>query len=468
MFRQLLTRLVVAALIAATAAITAPVSPSPLAQAATAPPPELRLPFRCRSVWRASTYASITINGVTHVHGNAVDFNMLTRTNAGALVTTADRDQPVVAAAAGRVTSATPSTGTVVIDHGGGWKTLYAHMADLRVATGAWVSAGQFIGRVNRVGFADGDHLHFELLRDGTKVLPTFDGAYANVSPTRTQDFTSGNCLPGEHGLWFANSLLRAPDGTIDWVTPSGERYWVPNWDVVRCLQASGATLRPVSAAEFGANPRNRYGDPGGRWADCSSWTIGWMLKGSGPSVWYVAPNGLRYHVPDEATVMCLGGWAAIRPVSDAVLDQVPANAWGLTANCRTPLYGEMVKGSGAAVYFVGPKGTKYHVPSSAVVDCLGGWPQVVDVRDEQLSALPANPWGAKADCNAPLFDRLMRRADGTVDYVTGNKVRYWVPNGTVVSCLGGWPSVVFASDSRFASMSRNSANSWATCSTKV
>jgi hypothetical protein len=436
-------------MIASTTALT-----TDAASAATAVPPDFKLPLKCGTTWMADTY-----NG----HGNALDFN------AGANGATQDRGEPVLAAAAGRVLPGNAAKGEVLIDHGGGWVTRYLHMYEIQVSSGRFVSEGQWIGRIGDVGAAAGAyHLHFEVKRDGQMVPPVIDGQQSSVPTTRgRQVYTSTNCLSGIHGLWFANQLIRAPDGTIDYVTASGERYWVPNGTVLSCLQSAGARVMQVDWNAFNANPRNEYGDPGGRWADCNTWTVGWMVRGSGPAVWFVAPNGLRYHVPNEAVVMCLGGWAAVRGISDGALGQVPANPWGATATCQSPLIGEMIRNSAGTVSYVGPKGTKYWVPSGAVVDCLGGWPQVVQVRDARFNAIPGNRYGAQANCNAPLLDRMVRKANGQVDYVTGNGIRYWVPNGSVVGCLGGWGSVIFLSDGRFNGIPRNGSNAWATCSTK-
>lgn len=430
--------------------------------AASPTAPDFKLPLPCRTTWQASTYDWYQ----GHFHGNALDFNML-----GSNGFVEDRGQPVLAAAAGNVISVVASNGEVVIDHGAGWRTRYLHMADIQVRPSQFVSEGQWIGRVDAVsssGLATGPHLHFEVLRDLQMVKPTIDGIASNVSPSQRVKYTSRNCLSGEHGLWFANSLIRAPDGTVDWVTPSGERYWVPNGSILACLQASGAKIWNVASWQFSANPRNGYGDPAGRWADCTTWTIGWMIKGSDPGVWYVAPNGFRYHVPSDAVVMCLGGWAAVRSVSDSTLTAIPENPWSILAGCETPLYGELVKGSGDPVYYVSPKGFRYHVPSPPIVDCLTGWPQVVDVRDARLNALPENPYGQTATCDAPLLDRMIRKSSGQVDYVGGDRLRFWVPNGGIVDCLGGGASIIFLGDARFEAIPRNMTNAWAECGTKL
>lgn len=54
----------------------------------------------------------------------------------------------------------------VVIDHGFGWQSLYAHLAEVDVICGQEVYAGDVIGRMGDTGEADGVHLHFELRSD--------------------------------------------------------------------------------------------------------------------------------------------------------------------------------------------------------------------------------------------------------------------------------------------------------------
>ncbi len=83
----------------------------------------------------------------------------------------------IVAAASGKVISAGYRSGygyTVMIDHGNGIVTLYAHQPSggIKVSTGQRVSKGQRIGTVGMSGYATGPHLHFEVRLNGTPVNP--------------------------------------------------------------------------------------------------------------------------------------------------------------------------------------------------------------------------------------------------------------------------------------------------------
>jgi murein DD-endopeptidase MepM/ murein hydrolase activator NlpD len=60
----------------------------------------------------------------------------------------------------------------VVINHGNGWQTLYAHLNSINVGCGQSVSQGNVIGNIGTTGNSTGSHLHFEMMYNGTKVNP--------------------------------------------------------------------------------------------------------------------------------------------------------------------------------------------------------------------------------------------------------------------------------------------------------
>ncbi|MDA3005688.1 MAG: M23 family metallopeptidase, partial [Actinomycetota bacterium] len=78
--------------------------------------------------------------------------------------------RPITAAKSGKVIVAGSSGGygnLVVIDHGGGLSTAYAHQSRIAVRVGQPVTQGGLIGFVGSTGFSTGPHLHFEVRVNG-------------------------------------------------------------------------------------------------------------------------------------------------------------------------------------------------------------------------------------------------------------------------------------------------------------
>jgi hypothetical protein len=112
--------------------------------------PDLQIPFPCSERWRSSTYAG---------HGRALDWNDPSRDDGG---------RPAVASGAGTALLG-PSGGWnggygnyVIVNHGGGWTTMYGHLRGYAVSHGAAVARGQVIGYVGTTGNSTGNHLHYE------------------------------------------------------------------------------------------------------------------------------------------------------------------------------------------------------------------------------------------------------------------------------------------------------------------
>ena len=83
--------------------------------------------------------------------------------------------QPIVAVKSGNIIYASSSMSgygnAMIIDHGGGISTLYAHMSEYEL-TGGSVGQGKIIGYVGCTGSCYGDHLHFEVRLNGNPVDP--------------------------------------------------------------------------------------------------------------------------------------------------------------------------------------------------------------------------------------------------------------------------------------------------------
>ena len=70
----------------------------------------------------------------------------------------------------------------VEIDHGNGYVTRYAHLADVEVREGRRLEKGTRIGYVGVSGNSFAPHLHYEVLKD-TLVLDPVNHLFASVSP---------------------------------------------------------------------------------------------------------------------------------------------------------------------------------------------------------------------------------------------------------------------------------------------
>ena len=151
--------------------------------------PPFELPFACGETWWGATYGG-------HSRYYAIDFNTF---NGDAW----ELGHPVLASAAGTVTAsdyqASGAGNRVIIDHGGGWESVYYHL-DSRA-----VGVGQAVARGHVIGGAGGTpsypvHLHYEQRSGGSTVPATFGGVpftYTEFDlPNGYQGLpvTSGNC----------------------------------------------------------------------------------------------------------------------------------------------------------------------------------------------------------------------------------------------------------------------------------
>ncbi|WP_017593130.1 M23 family metallopeptidase [Nocardiopsis potens] len=140
----------------------------------------LRTPFDCGQVWNANTRTN-------HNPQLSVDFQ-----RSGA------QGKNVLSSAAGTVTTVADRGNTsygkyIVVSHGQGITTLYAHLESQAVSVGDKVNTGTRIGKVGSTGGSTGPHLHYEQRVDGRVVRAVLNGVriayYGNTTIT-----SSTNC----------------------------------------------------------------------------------------------------------------------------------------------------------------------------------------------------------------------------------------------------------------------------------
>jgi len=142
--------------------------------------PNFRMPFLCGQTWIGSTRSN-------HSPVYAVDFN---RDN--------DFGDAVIASAGGTVYRVANLGDTsygryIIINHGNGWQTLYAHLSEFTVREGQSVAQGTRIGSVGNSGGSTGAHLHYEQRYNGNDVRVVL-GNYNVVYFDDYQRLTSRNC----------------------------------------------------------------------------------------------------------------------------------------------------------------------------------------------------------------------------------------------------------------------------------
>jgi len=187
----------------------------------------------------------------------------------------------------------------------------------------------------------------------------------------------------------------------------------------------------------------------------------GALIKSSGPAV-YITQRGLKRQVPNaltfEANALL---WGNVDTIADSSLRGVPTghpvlNVWA---------DGNLLKGSGPAVYVM-QGGQKRHVVSSAVlVDCGYGWDEVRSVSDSLLGAIPTGAPLSGPPC--PLLippQGSLIRGSGPAVYVMEGSTRRHVSSADFEGCHYEWGDVSVIADSALARIPSGPSLSGSSC----
>ena len=127
----------------------------------------------------------------------------------------------VPAALSGRVSHAGPLGGygnAIIVDHGNGLQTLYGHLSSIAVSLNQMIRRGQHIGDVGSTGQSTGNHLHYEMRRNGQAIDPRSIGLAQVEVTAETLDAATETAASGLRDLnevvnSLAGDLPAAADG---------------------------------------------------------------------------------------------------------------------------------------------------------------------------------------------------------------------------------------------------------------
>ncbi|MET7756794.1 peptidoglycan DD-metalloendopeptidase family protein [Streptomyces sp. NPDC005389] len=189
------------------------------------------------------------------------------------------------AVAGGRVSMAQgggPYGNHVMVNHGGGLTSLYAHMSEMLTKVGDTVSAGQTIGRVGATGNVTGPHLHLEARKNGISVDPmpflTGGGGGGFTAPAAGAAQAYAKTMLRFYG-WGPNQfgpLKKLWDGESNWnyraTNPTSGAYGIPQALPASKMASAGADWRtsPETQIRWGLQyikDRPDYGTPAAAYA---------------------------------------------------------------------------------------------------------------------------------------------------------------------------------------------------------
>lgn len=88
----------------------------------------------------------------------------------------------------------------IVVDHGFGYKTRYAHLHTIGVKEGQKVKRGEIIGTVGNTGLSNGPHLHYEVIKNNIQINP-INFYFDDLSPEQYNEMIKQSLQPGGQSL---------------------------------------------------------------------------------------------------------------------------------------------------------------------------------------------------------------------------------------------------------------------------
>jgi murein DD-endopeptidase MepM/ murein hydrolase activator NlpD len=167
--------------------------------------PIFKAPFACGQRWTYSHHSAEV--------RQALDF---VRNDGGVTA-----GSPVLASAGGTAYRYSQPSGAgnyIAIEHGGGWKTYYFHLASYSVASGAVVAQGQQIGVTGSTGNSTGAHIHYEQLLNGVGQTIYINGVSLAPYPSSygSKALTSDNgCSGGTSFMTWGSGVRVRSDARL-------------------------------------------------------------------------------------------------------------------------------------------------------------------------------------------------------------------------------------------------------------
>ena len=234
-------------------------------------------------------YGAAPVKGISVIWHNGNDYGW-------------GQGRQVYAAAAGRVSARRWSSSTprnnrsggygnyIVIDHGNGYSTLYAHLPNSNpmVNIGQQVTAGERIGTMGNSGNAYGVHLHFMLFLNGRIIDPNpYFGSATAGTETTMMIITEDPEPPTESEetmIVFANT-----DTNVWAAADAGRFQGIPSGQGDAYIKISGRDLVPLNNAEF-TTARD--------WHLRGKATDTKVYADTSSNVWYIIGPGTFYAIP--------------------------------------------------------------------------------------------------------------------------------------------------------------------------